>query len=258
VELLVSAVLSLGSAVYFFRLATGSELQSRSRAVLKPYGIVDAIFAAVLVLWFLTNILGSANRVVVVNTRLLIAGAILWFLLSAFLLSFLIARSQNPLDLFGLRHVGWRRNFKAGCWGLAAALPAIYFIHTLSFHLMGADAQPQPLLQFLAGNPSLQDKLFLILTAIVIAPIAEELIFRGYIFGVLRRYAGRWWAMLISASVFAAIHAHIPSLAGLFVLAVALTLVYEGAESLWAPILMHSLFNGLTVILTLAWPDLMK
>jgi CAAX protease family protein len=258
VELLVSAVLSLGSAVYFFRLATGSDLQSRSRAVLKPYGIVDAIFAAVLVLWFLTNILGSANRVVVVNTRLLIAGAILWFLLSAFLLSFLIARSQNPLDLFGLRHVGWRRNFKAGCWGLAAALPAIYFIHTLSFHLMGADAQPQPLLQFLAGNPSLQDKLFLILTAIVIAPIAEELIFRGYIFGVLRRYAGRWWAMLISASVFAAIHAHIPSLAGLFVLAVALTLVYEGAESLWAPILMHSLFNGLTVILTLAWPDLMK
>ena len=61
--------------------------------------------------------------------------------------------------------------------------------------------------------------------------------------------------MLISAPVFAAIHAHIPSLAGLFVLAVALTLVYEGAGSLWAPILMHSLFNGLTVILTLAWPD---
>ena len=118
--------------------------------------------------------------------------------------------------------------------------------------------QPQPLLQFLAGNPSLQDKLFLIFTALVIAPIAEELIFRGYIFGVLRRYAGRWWAMVISASIFAAIHAHIPSLAGLFVLAVALTLVYEGAGSLWAPILMHSLFNGLTVILTLAWPDSMK
>ena len=257
-ELLFSGVLSLGSAVYFSRLAMGSDSQSRSRAVLQPYGIADGIFAALLVLWFLTNILGSASRVVVVNTRLLIAGAILWFLLSAFLLSFLIARSRNPLDLFGLREVGWRQNFKSGCWGLAAALPAIYFIHTLSFHLMGPDAQPQPLLQFLAGNPSLQDRLLLILTAVVIAPIAEELIFRGYIFGVLRRYAGRWWAMLISASVFAAIHAHIPSLAGLFVLAVALTLVYEGAGSLWAPILMHSLFNGLTVILTLAWPDSMK
>ena len=57
-------------------------------------------------------------------------------------------------------------------------------------------------------------------------------------FGVTPGDGGR---CLISASVFAAIHAHIPSLAGLFVLAVALTLVYEGAGSLWAPILMHSL-----------------
>ncbi|HEY5768786.1 MAG TPA: type II CAAX endopeptidase family protein [Terrimicrobium sp.] len=257
-ELLFSGVLSLGSAVYFSRLAMGSDPQSQSRGVLQPYGIADGIFAALLVIWFLTNILGSATRVVVVNTRLLIAGAILWFLLATFLLSFLIARSRNPLDLFGLREAGWQQILKSGCWGLAAALPAIYFVHTLSLHLLGPDAHPQPLLQFLAGNPSLQDKLLLVFTALVIAPIAEELIFRGYLFGVLRRYAGRWWAILISASVFAAIHAHIPSLAGLFVLAVALTLVYEGAGSLWAPILMHSLFNGLTVVLTLAWPDSMK
>jgi membrane protease YdiL (CAAX protease family) len=258
VELLFSGVLSLASAVYFVRLAVESDLRSRSRSVLQSYGVPDAILAAMLVLWFLTNIVGSANRVVVVNTRLLIVGAIFSFLLIAFLLSFLVVRSRNPLDLFGLREAGWRQNLRAACWGLVAALPAIYFIHTVSFHLMGANAQPQPLLRFLAENSNLQDRLLLILTAVVIAPISEELIFRGYIFGVLRRYAGRWWAIVISASVFAAIHAHTPSLAGLFVLAVALTLVYEGAGSLWAPILMHALFNGITVILTLAWPHSMK
>jgi uncharacterized protein len=258
VELLFSGVLSLGSAAYFVRLAMESDLRSRARTALQSYGIPDAIFAGMLALWFLMNIVGSANRVVVVNTRLLIVGAIFSFLLIAFLLGFLFVRSQNPIDLFGLHGAGWRQNLQAACWGLVAALPAIYFIHTLSFHLMGADAQPQPLLEFLAGNSNLQDKLLLILTAVVIAPISEELVFRGYIFGVLRRYAGRWWAMVISASVFAAIHAHIPSLAGLFVLAVALTLVYEGAGSLWASILMHALFNGITVILTLAWPDSMK
>ena len=89
-ELLFSGVLSLGSVAYFFRLAKESDLQSRSRTVLQPYRIPDAISAAMLVLWFLTNILGSANRLVVVNTLVLISGAILWFLLSAFLLSFLI------------------------------------------------------------------------------------------------------------------------------------------------------------------------
>ncbi len=257
-EMFFSGVLSLGSAVYFRRLARESDLPSKSMATLQPYGTADAIFATLLVLWFLTSIVGSANRVIVVNTEVLIVGTVFSFLLIVFLLSFLILRSRNPLDLFGLRGIGWGKTLRAACFGLVAALPAIYFIHTLSFRIIGADAQPQPLLQFLVEHADLRDRLLLILSATVIAPISEELIFRGYIFGVLRRYAGRWWAMVISASVFAAIHAHIPSLAGLFVLAVALTLVYEGAGSLWASILMHALFNGITVIFTLAWPDSLK
>ena len=54
----------------------------------------------------------------VVNTRLLIVGAILWFLLTTFLLSFLIARSRNPLDLFGLREAGWQQILKSGLLGV--------------------------------------------------------------------------------------------------------------------------------------------
>jgi membrane protease YdiL (CAAX protease family) len=256
VELILSGVLSLGSAMYFLRLAKKAALHPDP--VVQPYGSPDAIFASLLVIWFLMNIVGSANRVVVVDTRLLIFGAIFSLLLTAFLLSFLILRSRDPFDLFGLRGTRWRQIVPAACLGLAAALPAIYFVHSLSLHLMAGDAQPQPLLQFLAGNSDLHGRLLLIVTAILIAPISEELIFRGYIFGVLRRYAGPWWAMIISASIFAAIHAHIPSLAGLFVLAVTLTLVYQSTGSLWTPMLMHALFNAVTVILTLAWPDTVK
>lgn len=257
-ELLFSGVLSLGSVAYFHRVATESDSQSKSRAVLQAYGVPDIVFTTLLVLWFLTNIVGSADRVVELNTHLLIVGAIFSLLLIGIVLSFLVVRSQNPFELFGLRGVGLAQNLKAACLGLLAALPAVYFIHALCLLLMGEDAKPQPLLQFLTEKVSLQDRLLLILTALIVAPIAEELIFRGYIFGVLRRYTGRWWAMAISALVFAAIHAHIPSLAGLFALAVALTLVYEGVGSLWASILMHSLFNGITVLFTLVWPDLVK
>lgn len=257
-EIFFSGVLSLGSLAYFHRLAANSDLQSRSNASVQPYGQGDVIFSTILVLWFLTNIIGSANRPIELNTHVLIVGAVFTFFLIAIVLSFLTLRHQNPVELFGLREADFPRHLKAACVGLVAALPAVFFIHSLCLHLMGDDAEPQPLLQFLATNPSLPDKLLLIGTALIVAPVAEELIFRGYLFGVLRRYAGRWWAMVISGMVFAAIHAHIPSLAGLFVLAVALTLVYEGAGSLWASILMHSLFNGITVILTLGWPDLVK
>jgi uncharacterized protein len=257
-ELLFSGVLSLGSVFYFLRVAQASDAESRSRAVLQPYGVPDAIFATILVLWFLTNILGSANRVLIVDTQLLVFGAILSFLLVVFLLCFLILRSRNPLDLFGLRGVDWKSNLRAACYGLVAALPIVYFIHTLSSRMMGEEAQPQPLLEFLAKHAGLPDRLLLILTAVVLAPVSEELIFRGYIFGVLRCYSGRWWAMVTSALVFAAIHAHIPSLAGLFMLAVALTLVYESTGSLWAAIIMHALFNSVTVVITLLWPESLK
>ncbi len=257
-EPILSGVLSLGGVAYFHRLAANSDLQSRSRAIIQPYGLPDVVFTTLLVLYFLTNIVGSANRVIELNTHLLVVGAVFSLLLIGIVLGFLILRSQNPLELFGLRGGDPVRNLKAACVGLVAALPIVYFVHSLCRLLLADDAEAQPLLQFLAQNPSLPNRFLLTGTALVLAPLAEEIIFRGYIFGVLRRYTGRWWAMVISALIFAAIHAHIPSLAGLFVLAVALTLVYEGAGSLWAPILMHSMFNGITVIFTLAWPDLVK
>ena len=258
-ELLFSGALSLGSLVYFFRLATNpSGPQSNALARVQAYGSADAAFTTILVLWFLTNIVGSSNRLVELDTRMLIVGALFSLLLLVIVVSFLLLRARNPLDLFGLQGVSLSTNLKAACIGLLAALPLVYFVHSLCLVLLDAQAEPQPLIQFLAQNARMEDRLLLIGTALVIAPAAEELIFRGYIFGVLCRYVGKWWALLISALVFAAIHAHIPSLAGLFALAITLTLVYEGTGSLWAPILMHSLFNAITVVFTLAWPDLVK
>jgi uncharacterized protein len=259
VELLFSGILSVGSLVYFYQLATNpSTLQSIPQIRGQAYGTADVVFTTILVLLLLTNILGSSDRPVEVDTHMLIVGAIFSLLLLSIILSFLLLRARNPLELFGLQGVSLSTNLKSGCVGLVAALPLIYFIHSLCLVLFGVDVEPQPLIQFLAQNPSLGDRLLLIGTALVIAPVTEELIFRGYIFGVLCRYVGKWWALLISAMVFAAIHAHIPSLAGLFALAITLTLVYEGTGSLWAAILMHSLFNAITVVFTLAWPDLVK
>jgi membrane protease YdiL (CAAX protease family) len=259
VELLFSGTLSVGSLVYFYRLATNpSESQSSSHIRVQAYGPPDIVFTTILVLFLLVNILGSSNRTVEVDTHMLIVGAMFSLLLLSIVLSFLLLRGRNPLELFGLQGVSLSTNLKAACLGLLAALPLVYFIHSLCLVLLGAGAEPQPLIQFLAQNPSLEDRMLLIGTALVIAPVAEEFIFRGYLFGVLCRYTGKWWALLISAMIFAAIHAHIPSLAGLFALAVTLTLVYVGTGSLWAAILMHSLFNAITVVFTLAWPDLVK
>ena len=257
-ELFLSGVLSLGSVAYFRRLAARAGNAAGTAIPLDAYKVSDVIFASILALWFILNVVGSGSREIVVTVQVLILNAIFSFLLITCLFSFLILRSLNPLTLFGLNAAGWRRSLPAFLPALLIALPAIFFIHALSFRLLGGEASPQPLLQFMSDSPELSNRLLLAFTALIVAPVAEEVIFRGYIYGTARKYAGRWWALALSAVIFAVIHAHLPSLGGLLVLAVALTLVYEFTASLWAPILMHALFNSLTIVATLLWPGLMK
>ena len=254
-DLLISGVLSLGSVAFFLRLARS--LEREPRIAVSSYGVPDAIFALLLVAWFVINIIGSYGQKLVVNADMLVVNVVFALLLLICLASFLIVRSLNPIKLFGLDFHALRRGLPAALIGLAVALPVIYFIHALSFYFLGKP-EPQPLVQFLVNTTSWNDRLLLILTAVVVAPVSEEVIFRGYIYGVARRYAGRWWALAVSAVIFAAIHAHLPSLGGLLVLAVALTFIYEYTTSLWAPIFAHAAFNGLTVAATLVWPDILK
>ncbi len=79
--------------------------------------------------------------------------------------------------------------------------------------------------------------------ALIAAPLFEEFIFRGLIFGGLRRSFGLWPAALASAAVFAIIHPAI-SMAPVFVMGVCSALVYERSRSLLAPMLVHAVYNA--------------
>ena len=250
-ELLVSGIVSLGSLAFYRRLMQSAR---PAGSIPLPYGWPDALFVLLLIGWFVSNLIGSHGREVVITAPMLVANAVFTGLLLVCLGSFLIFRSLNPLKLFGLNLPGFRRSLSAAPLALIAALPVIYFVHALSHRAFG-EPPPQPLVQFLMHNSSWNDRLLLAFTAIVVAPISEEVIFRGYLYGTFRRYAGRGWALGVSAVIFAAIHAHLPALGGLLVLAVVLTLLYEYTSSLWGPIVLHALFNGLTVAATLLWPD---
>jgi ABC-2 type transport system permease protein len=82
--------------------------------------------------------------------------------------------------------------------------------------------------------------------ALLAAPLFEEFIFRGLIFGGLRRSFGQWPAILVSAAVFAVMHAPI-SMVPVFVLGVATAWVYERSRSLIAPMLAHATYNACAV-----------
>jgi membrane protease YdiL (CAAX protease family) len=87
---------------------------------------------------------------------------------------------------------------------------------------------------------------------VVVAPVTEELIFRGYLFPVLRRFTGVSFAAVMSGLIFAVAHGELGALPILFFLGVLLALVYQRSGSIWAPIGVHALFNLMTVLASIA------
>jgi membrane protease YdiL (CAAX protease family) len=90
------------------------------------------------------------------------------------------------------------------------------------------------------------------LAAVLVAPLCEELLFRGYLYPVAKKFTGPWLAACSSALFFAAAHGNLSALLPLFLFGLLLVWIYEKTGSLWAPIAVHFCFNGATVTVQMA------
>jgi membrane protease YdiL (CAAX protease family) len=89
-----------------------------------------------------------------------------------------------------------------------------------------------------------------LLGAGLLAPVAEELFFRGFLYTALRQRLGIAAAATISSLVFAV--GHIDALgvvAASFIMGIALALVYEYTRSLWVAIAIHAFNNSLATVM---------
>lgn len=110
------------------------------------------------------------------------------------------------------------------------------------------DVSPQQVVKAFETSGSVAVRLLMGFAAVVAAPLTEELLFRGLLYGVCKRFTDSWFAAIVSSLLFASVHLHIGSFMPLFTLALILVAVYEITGSLLVPILMHGLFNGLMLI----------
>jgi uncharacterized protein len=95
-----------------------------------------------------------------------------------------------------------------------------------------------------------------ILLAVVIAPVTEEIVFRGVLFRALTGTVGMWPAAVLSSAVFAVIHFEVLfsqplALVGLFTVGLLLAIAYHRTGSLLVPIIGHAVFNAVSVGLAL-------
>lgn len=128
-------------------------------------------------------------------------------------------------------------------------LMAAALMNLLVFSLIGSFENPQ--VEGITGGQSFSwlNFVLMLLLAGVVAPIVEEIFFRGLVYGWLRTRAPVVVAVLLSAAIFAVAHVVPILIPALFVVGIILALAYELSGSLWLSILLHGLQNSLAVTL---------
>jgi len=96
------------------------------------------------------------------------------------------------------------------------------------------------------------------LMLVVIAPVAEEVLFRGYLFGKLRKHVPLVIAILITSVLFALAHGAWNVGIDVFALSIVLCLLRVISKSLWPSILLHMIKNGLAFYLLFINPTLLS
>lgn len=132
-----------------------------------------------------------------------------------------------------------------------AVIPFIILVskgyHLLLEQLSSSELELQEVAQIVSGNLNWLEILYM-LTAVFVAPVYEELMFRGVIFPYCVKRAGLIPATMAVSVLFAVMHFHLPSFVPLLMLSAVLCLAYRHTGSLWTSIGVHMIFNAISIL----------
>lgn len=197
----------------------------------------------------------QADAKITMSPSLLVMNIVVFAFLVA-VATILVFWRVRPVTWLGLRWQQWPHFFWIGPAAVMVMWVVLGVLQTSGYIAW---------MEKLVGSPSTQEAVKLLreskdwlivglmaFSAAIVAPIAEEVIFRGYLYPVTKHFAGRWIGMVATSLLFAAGHGNVPLLLPLFLLGILMALAYEWTGSLWAAISIHFFFNTTTVALQLA------
>jgi len=231
--------------------------------LLVPWRLLDAaemlvvLFAALVLLGLLGGLairhFGQAVSDPVTRAGL-IAAQYLTFILIGFLIMMrrVKAPTDQKLSVLGLRVVG-----RLG--PLVYAGVAGYSIYLLALMAQGLIVHSTPLahleglqmgIKLLGQQSAMSIVVYLVLLGLV-APVAEELIFRGFVYPALRRYLPPFTAVGLSAIIFGLMHMNSLALVQIVGIGIVLAVLYERTRSVIPCIVCHAMNNILVFCLIL-------
>lgn len=135
--------------------------------------------------------------------------------------------------------------------GLALASGTIVVLYGLSWALdtVGIPAR----LTLMSDLPARSDPLFAVSMAgsLALAPVCEELLFRGVLYQAVRQRFGPWRGILASAVMYALLHLQPVMIPEMLLLGVVMALAFEQTRSLYPCMVLHVAYNGVIILMSL-------
>jgi len=212
--------------------------------------LIGFIYAGISLTWFASRLI--KGNMELQNPVITMVIAVLSFQgLALVLVHFFLHRHfTNWLEGFGLNlHPGQSLLIGIGV-GILVVYPVL-LLNDLCFHLferLTLHPQEQQAVEILRGAESLLGRVASGIATVFLAPIGEEVVFRGILYPWAKRKFSQPIALWGTAILFGAIHANLSSFIPLTLLAAVLVWLYEYTGNLLAPIAVHVVFNGTNFI----------
>lgn len=172
------------------------------------------------------------------------AAVLLLVMPAAFLTAGLVLRRRLRPEQ-GFRQPSAGRIVAAGLGGGVALALATSALGVL-LDALGRPIVEQPLIEHISRSDSAMPLLMLLVAGLVVAPIGEELFYRGWVFPYLEKVAAPL-AYGASTFLFAAVHFHPAAVPAYLLLGMGLAALYHWSRSIWTPILAHATNNAIAI-----------
>ena len=151
-------------------------------------------------------------------------------------------------DYFQFNYSPIKDAISQGFRGLLMTIPFVLLVSLIMNLFIDNQNGSNPLLEIVLNNNNYFSFILLFITTTFLAPLFEELIFRGVLLPILSREFGIILGIAVSAFIFALAHLSISEIPPLFILGIGLGITRLISGRLASSVIMHSLWNGLTFL----------
>ena len=230
----------------FFSIAT---IEYHSHVVpQRPWNLIDV--SRIILVWMACLFVGAIiiqSFPGIPNTAILLVNICTFHISALIILNYwLHSIGVTWEEAFGLRTGFNLKTLAAAAFAALCVIPisiAVIFVCEMLITHFGLEPQLQDPVLALAKSEHWHDIAIMGVMACILAPIVEELIFRGLIYQTIKQSGYKRSALWASSILFAAFHSNLMTFIPLTLLAILFALLYETSGTIVAPIAVHSLFN---------------